>query len=96
MGRSNQRRYLTPEDVLPVYINIARQSIRNRHYPSRDLQAHLDHATFYQDYAKLGRIQELMATEQRRYDFEAPNLNAMVDVTPISFWDWLRNEWGAL
>jgi hypothetical protein len=61
----------------------------------RDLQAHLDTAIYYQDWAKVNRIQELMATEQRRYDFEQPNLNALVDVTPMSFWDWLREHWGA-
>lgn len=61
----------------------------------RDLQAHLDQAIYYQDYAKVNRIQELIATEQRRYDYEQPNLNALVDVTPMSFWDWLREHWAA-
>jgi len=61
-----------------------------------DLQAHIDHATYYQDYIKVGRMQELMATSERRYDFESPNLNALVNVTPTPFWDWLHTEWGAL
>lgn len=62
---------------------------------ARDLPAHLEHAAYYQDYAKVGRIQELIATEQRRYDFNTANLNALVNVVPITFWDWLRAHWGA-
>jgi hypothetical protein len=62
---------------------------------ARDLPAHLEHATYYQDYAKVGRIQELIATEQRRYDFNQANLNALVNITPTNFWDWLRAHWGA-
>ncbi|KAE9374643.1 isoflavone reductase family protein-like protein [Stipitochalara longipes BDJ] len=60
---------------------------------ARDLPAHLEHAAYYQDYAKVERIQELIATEQGRYDF-TPNLNALVDVVPTKFWDWLRTHWG--
>jgi hypothetical protein len=61
----------------------------------QDLQAHLEHATYYQDYAKLARIQELIATEQRRYDFSTPNLNPLVpQVQPVSFWNWLTTQWG--
>ena len=60
-----------------------------------DLAAHLQHATYYQDWIKVNRIQELIATEQRRYDFVQPNLNALVNVTPTPFWDWLRAHWGA-
>jgi len=62
---------------------------------ARHLQAHLDTAIYYEDYLKINRIQELMATEQRRYDFERPNLNAMVNVTPESFYDWLTTQWVA-
>jgi hypothetical protein len=58
------------------------------------LTAHLQHATYYQDWIKVSRIQELIATEQRRYDFVSPNLNALVDVTPMTFWDWLKAHWG--
>ncbi|TVY84042.1 Oxidoreductase swnR [Lachnellula suecica] len=60
----------------------------------QDLAAHLQHATYYHDYPKMARIQELIATEQRRYDFAAPNLNTLVAVQPVSFWDWLSAEWG--
>ncbi|TVY83721.1 hypothetical protein LSUE1_G003385 [Lachnellula suecica] len=60
----------------------------------QDLEAHLEHATYYQDYPKIRRIQELIATERRRYDFTAPNLNPLVHVTPVSFWNWLSAEWG--
>lgn len=60
-----------------------------------DLAAHLQHATYYQDWIKVNRIQELIATEQRRYDFVNPNLNALVNVAPTPFWDWLRAHWGA-
>ena len=63
---------------------------------ARDLPAHLEFANYHQDYAKVNRIQELIATEQRRYDFEAPNLNALVDVAPQSFWEWLSAQWGTL
>lgn len=59
-----------------------------------DLAAHLQHATYYQDWIKVNRIQELIATEQRRYDFVQPNLNALVNVTPTPFWDWLKSQWG--
>jgi len=62
---------------------------------ARDLPAHLEHAAYYQDHAKVGRIQELIATEQRRYDFNHANLNALVNVAPTNFWDWLRAHWGA-
>jgi hypothetical protein len=60
---------------------------------ARDLQLHLDQALYYQDYAKVNRMQELIATEQRRYDFESPNLNALVEVVPETFWDWLKTNW---
>jgi nucleoside-diphosphate-sugar epimerase len=60
----------------------------------QDLAAHLQHATYYQDYPKVARIQELIATEQRRYDFATPNLNPLVNVQPVSFWNWLTAEWG--
>ena len=62
---------------------------------ARDLNTHLEHATYYQDYAKVARFQELIATEQRRYDFSTPNLNQLVaqTVRPVSFWDWLSEEW---
>ncbi|KAE9375496.1 isoflavone reductase family protein-like protein [Stipitochalara longipes BDJ] len=62
---------------------------------ARDLPAHVEHAAYYQDYAKVGRMQELIATEQRRYDFNTANLNALVNVAPTPFWDWLRAHWGA-
>jgi len=61
---------------------------------ARDLSANLEYATYHQDWVKVNRIQELIATEQRRYDFEAPNLNALVDITPEPFWDWLIAHWG--
>jgi hypothetical protein len=61
----------------------------------QDLAAHLQHATYYQDYAKVARIQELIATEQRRYDFATPNLNPLVPhVEPVSFGNWLSTQWG--
>ena len=59
-----------------------------------DLASHLQHATYYQDWIKVHRIQELIATESRRYDFVQPNLNTLVNVTPITFWDWLQGHWG--
>lgn len=62
---------------------------------ARDLQAHLDNAIYYQDLYRANRIQELMATEQRRYDFERPNLNAMVNIVPERFYDWLTAQWVA-
>ncbi|KAF4630909.1 hypothetical protein G7Y89_g7224 [Cudoniella acicularis] len=43
-----------------------------------DLQVHLEHATYYQDYARVSRIQELIATEQKRYDFTETTLNQLV------------------
>lgn len=38
-------------------------------------------------------MQELIATEQKRYDFTNPNLNNLVDVQPIPFWSWLADQW---
>ncbi|KAH6712750.1 isoflavone reductase family protein-like protein [Leptodontidium sp. MPI-SDFR-AT-0119] len=61
---------------------------------ARDLNTHLEHATYYQDFTKVARIHELIATEQRRYDYTQPNLNAIVNVVPTSFWTWLNNNWG--
>lgn len=61
-----------------------------------DLVTHLRQAEYYQDRAKINRIQELIATEQGRYDFAQPNLNALVDVTPKAFGQWLREHWGVL
>ncbi|ESZ93789.1 hypothetical protein SBOR_5845 [Sclerotinia borealis F-4128] len=57
------------------------------------LPANLQEAAYYQDHAKAGRMQELMATEQRRYDFSQVNLNPLVDFQPISFWEWLSAHW---
>ncbi|KAJ8062416.1 hypothetical protein OCU04_008957 [Sclerotinia nivalis] len=57
------------------------------------LAANIQEAAYYQDHAKVSRIQELIATEQRRYDFSQVNLNALVNFQPISFWDWLRTHW---
>ncbi|KUJ18018.1 NAD(P)-binding protein [Mollisia scopiformis] len=59
-----------------------------------DLNAHLEYATFQSDFAKVARMHELIATEQRRYDFRSPNLNALVPIVPETFWDWLRTHWG--
>ena len=39
------------------------------------------------------RIHWLMATGAGRFDFDDPNLNAMVDVTPIPFQMWLQRAW---
>jgi hypothetical protein len=60
---------------------------------ARDLNAHLDHAHDIQDAGKVYRMQELIATEQKRYDFMNPNLNSLVDVQPIPFWSWLAEQW---
>lgn len=60
----------------------------------QDLAAHLQHATYYQDWMKVARIQELIATEQQRYDLVQPDLNALVNVTPTPFWGWLKVHWG--
>ncbi|PQE25475.1 isoflavone reductase protein [Rutstroemia sp. NJR-2017a BBW] len=63
-------------------------------YTPGQLSAYLQQAIIYQDYAQATRLQELIATEQRRYDFSLANLNALVDVQPISFWNWLSSHWG--
>jgi hypothetical protein len=62
---------------------------------AKDLRAHFDEATYYQDFGKVARIYELMATEQRRYDFSYPNLNGRVNFVPTSFRNWLHQNWGA-
>lgn len=45
-------------------------------------------------------MQALIATAERRYDYgsassssSARNLNDLVAVEPISFWEWLNQEW---
>ncbi|KAG9242900.1 isoflavone reductase family protein-like protein [Calycina marina] len=60
---------------------------------ARHLQSLLETANYCQDFFKANRMHELMATEQRRYDFEHPNLNGMVNVVPVSFYDWLVSQW---
>lgn len=61
----------------------------------QDLVTHLRQAEYYQDWAKVNRIQELIATEQRKYDFVQPNLNSLVDVPAKAFGQWLSEHWGA-
>lgn len=63
---------------------------------AKHLNAHLEHAIQTLNYVKAAHIQELAATEQRRYDFTQPNLNALVNVVPEMFGDWLRNQWGEM
>jgi hypothetical protein len=63
-------------------------------YMPGQLPAYLQQAIIYQDYAQVTRLQELIATEQKRYDFSQANLNALVDVQPIPFWTWLSTHWG--
>jgi len=62
-------------------------------YEHNDLTAHLNYAQFYQDWPRVIRIQELIATADRRYDFGSANLNSLVTFTPTTFWDWLRGQW---
>lgn len=57
------------------------------------LTANIQEAAYYQDYARVGRLQELSATEERRYDFSQVNLNSLVNIQPVSFWNWLRTHW---
>ncbi|KAF5875097.1 putative isoflavone reductase family protein [Botrytis fragariae] len=58
-----------------------------------ELAANIQEAAYYQDSARVGRLQELSATEERRYDFSQVNLNSLVNIQPVSFWDWLRTHW---
>ncbi|TGO84549.1 hypothetical protein BPOR_0492g00040 [Botrytis porri] len=58
-----------------------------------ELAANIQEAAYYQDHAKVGRLQELSVTEERRYDFSQINLNSLVNIQPVSFWDWLRTHW---
>ncbi|KAF4625365.1 hypothetical protein G7Y89_g12801 [Cudoniella acicularis] len=58
-----------------------------------DLRAHLEHATYYNDVQKVARVQELIATEQNRYDFTQPTLNQLVNITPTDFWTWLSSQY---
>ena len=50
-------------------------------------------ARYSQDRAEMVRVQMLIATGQGRFDVEDTNLNVVVDVSPISFQDWLRTAW---
>lgn len=58
-----------------------------------DLNAHLEYATYYQDWAKVARMHELIASERRGYDFTTPNLNPLVNVQPVTFWAWISQHW---
>jgi hypothetical protein len=60
-----------------------------------NVQQHIDYAAYCQDYAKVARMHEIVATEQRRYDFTEPNLNQRVDIVPVTFWEWLSTHWAA-
>lgn len=60
---------------------------------------HIAFSTDYQDWGRVVRLQELVSTCQRRYDFVNPNLNPLVlgeesSWTPVAFWGWLVAEWG--
>ncbi|KAH8808065.1 isoflavone reductase family protein-like protein [Xylogone sp. PMI_703] len=56
---------------------------------------HLNYAMYYEDTnpERVKTIQELIATEQGRYDFEVADLNLLVNVQPVAFWDWLVANW---
>ncbi|KAF7883444.1 uncharacterized protein EAF02_005364 [Botrytis sinoallii] len=58
-----------------------------------ELAANIQEAAYYQDSARVNRLQELSATEERRYDSSQVNLNSLVNVQTVSFWDWLRTHW---
>lgn len=61
------------------------------------LTDHLNYAMYYEDTnpRRVKVIQELIATEQGRYDFTVVNLNDRVTVQPTSFWDWLLENWSS-
>ncbi|KAF7953077.1 hypothetical protein EAE96_006296 [Botrytis aclada] len=58
-----------------------------------ELASRIQEAAYYQDSARVDRLQELSVTAERRYDFSQGNLNSLVNIQPISFWDWLRTHW---
>ncbi|TGO67158.1 hypothetical protein BOTNAR_0047g00260 [Botryotinia narcissicola] len=74
------------------------EAIKGQPFPTTiivapELEANIQEAAYYQDSARVGRLQDLSATEERRYDFSQVNLNSLVNIQPVSFWDWLRTHW---
>lgn len=68
-------------------------------YDWNQLAPHLVHAMSEEDWAKARRMQALIATAERRYDYSSTtsgsheNLNELMDVEPTTFWEWLNEEW---
>ena len=46
-----------------------------------------------QDWAKVARVQSLLATTEGQYDYLAAPLNNMVDFAPVPFATWLGEAW---
>ena len=58
-----------------------------------ELAQHLNYAVQYQDRDRAVRLQALTAAAERHYDYRSPNLNSLVDVVPMTLWDWMRRHW---
>ncbi len=65
-------------------------------YTPNELTEHLQYALASDDHLRVLRLQALVATANRHYDFSQPTLNQQVagQVTPVTFRDWLARNWG--
>ncbi|KAL8994720.1 MAG: hypothetical protein Q9169_005384 [Polycauliona sp. 2 TL-2023] len=62
-------------------------------YNSQTMQSAFQLAQSSQNMQQQLRVISMMATASGRFDFAAPNLNALVDVTPTRFQAWLQEAW---
>ena len=63
-------------------------------YTPQQLNQSLQDAESYQNHTRTVYLQTLMATANRQYDFSSTNLNDVLNLQPVSLWDWLWRHWG--
>ena len=63
-------------------------------YTPQQLIQSLQVAESYQNHTRTVYLQTLMATANRQYDFSNTNLNDVLNLQPVGFWDWLLRHWG--
>lgn len=69
------------------------QNFERAYYPPEALHDALTYALFAPDVVEQLRLHTLIATAESRFDFDDPNLNALVNIQPVRFADWLRTQW---
>jgi hypothetical protein len=78
--------------VLTVIAAVGR-IFERANYTKESLQDVLTVARALRDETREQRIQHLITTAEGRYDFNAINLNVMVNIVPQTFRDWLEQVW---